>query len=202
MASVMPDIGTGTDAGDKPWEGPLPADALTDMELAKGTIHRMTDQAWWCAEPSGAHHMPAACALVTYCMQHGAHGPKHAGACGAPAWLCKPRACLLQQGGRSLHSAPRWTRHCAAQQQHQRSRGIVRSVQGLAGGQGRLGLAESSPCQPEGPGRRQRPQEGPSPGQPARARPQGLPLRPLPACAPFAPARITLLLLLGLALQP
>ena len=69
-------------------------------------------------------------------------------------------------------------------------------VQGLAGGQGHLGLAQGSPCQPEGPGRRQRPQEGPSQGQPARARPEGLPLRPLPACAPFVPAHALLLLLL------
>ena len=38
----------GADAGDKPWEGPLPAEALKELGLAKGAVHRMTSQAWWC----------------------------------------------------------------------------------------------------------------------------------------------------------
>ena len=37
------------DTGDKPWETALPPDALQDMKQAKGTVHKMADQPWWCA---------------------------------------------------------------------------------------------------------------------------------------------------------
>ena len=40
------------DTGDQPWDAELPAEALVEIQAAKGTVYEMGAKPWWCGPHS------------------------------------------------------------------------------------------------------------------------------------------------------